>query len=239
MAIKKMSIVGLGLLLCWMIGVTPLYSGSLTGQLDVVSSFIFRGGDLNPEHKPVIQPQLTYVFGNSGFSANVFTSFSFENKELNELDLTLSYDYQVSEGLTLSCGLIHYGWYWSNGFTFKDHTTTEGYVGVSLPRVPLGPKLTLYYDFNLGDGLYAELSLLHSIKMDDTLNADLSATLGYNAGQWLPEDADTGFSDLTVGVAFPFKAGKVSLVPYANYTFVLLDAIGTKNHFWAGLSLII
>ncbi len=239
MGIKKINFMGIAILLFLVASTAQIYSRSLTGQLDLVSSFIFRGMDLNPDHKPVVQPQLTYVFGASGFSANIFTSFSFEHKELNEIDLTLAYDYKVSEGLALSCGVIHYGWYMNDGFTFKDNTTFEVYAGVALPNVPLSPKITLYYDFNMGDGLYAELSLLHSIKVNETLNADFSATLGYNAGQWLPENADTGLSDLTFGVAFPFKVGKVTLVPYANYTFVFLDAISTKNHFWAGLSLII
>lgn len=230
----------------WLLGVwivvlsfTPVNGSSLTGQLDFISSFIFRGTDLNPDKKPVLQPQVTYFLGKSGLSVNLFSSISFEDKKLTELDLTLAYDHAISESLAVSVGVIHYGWYLHDDFTFKKDTTTEFFAGVTLPRIPLSPKLTLYYDINLGDGLYAELALLQSLKVGKNTQLDLSATLGYNAGQWLPEDADTGFSDLTFGATLPLKTGKISIVPYVNYTFVLLDALGDKNFFWAGLSIIL
>lgn len=219
-----------------LLAMTPLlHAGNISGGVDFFSRYIWRGWDLNLDKKPVLQPSLTYTFGDSGFAFNVWFSISFENKELFETDFTLSYDFQVSENIAISAGIIHYAWYATKGFKFSDNTNHEVYLSAALPKLFLGPALSLYYDFTNGDGLYAEASVGHSIKLAKTLTADLSASLGYNFGQWLPEDVD-GFSDLNIGIAIPIKAGKVTITPMATYTFVLLDEIGEDGHFWAGCS---
>lgn len=214
-----------------------LFSDGFSYQVDLNSRYIWRGWDLNPIHKPVIQPSLTYSIGKGGFLLNVWCSISFENKELNEIDFTLSYNFKKSENFSLSAGFVNYGWYFADNFSFKDYSTQEFYITAGLPNFILGPELSIYYDINKGDGLYAVISVRHPLNIAGKYSADLSASLGYNAGQWLPEGAATGFSDLNLGVAFPLKTGKVTVTPYATYTFVLLDAIGNENHFWFGVSI--
>jgi uncharacterized protein (TIGR02001 family) len=225
------------LLFLFVSGASGLNAGSLSGQLDFMSRYIWRGWDLNPDKKPVMQPSFTYTFGDSGFAANVWLSISSEDKEVNETDITLSYDFKLSETVSLSAGLIHYGWYFARGFKFKNDTSYELFVSAAFPKLPLSPGVAVYYDFHLGDGMYARFSVAQSIKLAETITADLSASLGYNDGQYLEDFMDDGFSDFNIGIALPFKLGRTSVTPLINYTIVLLDDISKNNHLWFGVSL--
>ena len=213
-----------------------LNAGNVSGQIDLNSSYIWRGWDLNPVHKPVLQPSMTYAFGNSGFAVNAWFSVSSEDWERNETNITLSYDFQVSENIAVSAGITHYGFYFTKGFTFDDNTTHEVYLSASLPKIPFSPGLTVYYDFHNGDGVYILGTVRHSVKLGPRITADLSTSLGYNGGLWLDDSVDADFSDLVFGIALPFRVGSVSLTPSANYSVALMDEISEENHFWAGLA---
>ena len=235
--IKRKLICGLLMILIGAVGSPLLQAGNLSGQVDFMSRYMWRGWDLNPDKKPVLQPSLTYAFGDSGFSANIWFSLNFEkeNEEVNETDITLTYDFKLSEAFTLSAGIIHYGWYLAKNFTFKKNTTHELFVSAALPKVPLNPSATLYYDFDGDKGTYILFSISKSVQVGAVGGLDLSAALGYNGGLFL--DKEKGLSDLTIGAALPLKLGSLSLTGMANYTFVLLDEIGTDDHLWFGLSL--
>lgn len=221
------------------LGVSPLsqLGAAVEYQVDVSSRYIWRGFDLNPQNKPVLQPSVTFALGDSGLSLNLWSSFSFVSKDLNEVDVTLSYDFQLSKDVAVTVGLIHYGWYFVDGFTFKDNTTQEFYATLGFSRLPLAPEVTVYYDFGSGDGLYLELGVSHSLRLSDDLNLDLSGSLGYNDKLWVTE---SGFSDLTFGASVPFNVGKVTIAPFLNITFVLMDAVNPHigNEIWSGASII-
>lgn len=216
--------------------------GGFSYQVDFTSRFIFRGIDILSNNNPAIQPSITYTFGESGFSLNVWGSFALSErgrcKYLDEIDLTLSYVFKTPEKYSLEVGFINYGYWFSKAHKFKDMTTQEFFVKAGLPNVLFSPALSAYYDINQGDGLYLQLSGVHAVALNKKINLDLSAKLGYNAGQWVPEGAKTGFSDLTIGAATPFNVGKITLTPFINYTFVFLDAINSDDEFWFGVSLI-
>jgi len=144
---KRIFLIFFCLVMLFLWPVTNL-NGGVAYQLDFSSRYIWRGFDLNPQNKPVLQPSITYSFGDSGLAVNVWGSFSFENKELNELDLTLSYDFSISEKLSLSIGFIHYGWYFGEVFSFEDDTTQELFVSVGFPKILFSPNISLYYDLN-------------------------------------------------------------------------------------------
>lgn len=217
-------------------------SGGFSYQIDLTSRFIFRGMDLLSNNNPAIQPSITYTFGESGFTLNLWGSFALSERErckyLDEIDLTLAYAFKTSGKYSLVVGFINYGFWFSQKHKLKDKTTQEFFVEAGLPGVLFSPTLTAYYDVNLGDGLYLELIGKHKVALFKNTSLDLSATLGYNAGQWLPEGAETGFSDLTIGAALPLKTGKITLSPFINYTFVFLDELNCGNEFWFGVSLI-
>jgi len=152
--------------------------------------------------------------------------------------VTLSYDFKLPEDYSLSIGFTHYGWYFNDNFKFKDHTTQEFYISAGLPKLPLAPNLTVYYDVANGDGVYVSLGVGHSIALSEKLTLDLGAALGYNGKQWIEK---SGFSDLNFNMTIPFKVGKVTISPFFKVTFILLDAINPEvdNEIWAGVSFVI
>ena len=204
-------------------------------SLDGVSRYIWRGFDLNPNNHPALQPSLTYTLGKSGFSVNVWGSFSFKDHHLNETDLTLSYTCQATEALSVTAGFTHYGWYFNTPFRFSDHTSQELYGSITLTKAPLNPTFSVYADITNGSGIYASLGLGQELTLAQGTKLDLSATLGYTRRQWV--DA-SGLSHLTLGVACPLSLGGISLTPSAGLTFILLDAINPAKQEWVlGVSL--
>lgn len=220
MKMKKIIIL---ILLLTFVGAGSLFA-QFSHEVDFVSSYVWRGWDLFPKNKPAIQPSITYTFGKSGFSVNVWASLNLtdraELKNLDEIDLTLNYDFAVSENINFSVGFINYGFLWTYDYTFKDACTQEFYAVVGFPKMFLGPTLTVYYDINLGDGMYVELAGAHRFKMSENAALELGAALGYNGGQWTDE---TGISDLTLSAALPFTIGKVGVTPGFNYTRVFIE----------------
>jgi hypothetical protein len=219
----------------------PLIGKTFSFQVDVTSRFIWRGFDLLPDNNSALQPSLTFDLGDSGFSLNIWASFALTDRDIykywDEIDLTLTYALKTPEALSLVLGFTNYGYWFARNFEFKDNTTQEFFVELGFPKVPLSPTLTAFYDINLGDGLYVQLTGGHAVPLGG-LTLDLAAALGYNAGMFLPEGADTGFSDLTIGASLPIKLGGLTLSPFVNYTFVFLDAVNDDNELWFGASLI-
>ncbi|UCC39268.1 MAG: hypothetical protein JSV96_15940 [Candidatus Aminicenantes bacterium] len=216
-----------------------LLPNSLTAELyiqtDLLSRYIWRGFDLNPHRNPVIQLSMGYAFGKSGLAIDLWSSFSFENKELHEFNLYLTYEKNLSKYLSLKAGLIHYGWYFAPEFSLKDDTSHEAFVSASLSNVLIDPSLTVFYDFTNGDGFYILFEAGYNLKLLKSVGLDLSASLGYNGGQWLAEGVEPGFSDLNLSITLPVTVGRFRISALAAYTVVLLDAIGKDNHFWYGI----
>jgi hypothetical protein len=204
-------------------------------QLNISSSYIWRGFDLNPTQKMVVQPSVDYSFGKSGLALNLWGSFSFFNRETNEIDLTLSYTFKAAKNFSLKAGFIHYCLYLAENFSFENDTSQELFISAELPNTITHPSLTIFYDFTNGDGFYLQLETGHSISITPSVQTDFSASLGYNGGQWLAEGVDPGFSDLNIGLAMSLKYKDWIITPYANFTFVLLDALGNDNFFWFGI----
>jgi hypothetical protein len=222
--------------------IVPLSSSTLSAQVairtDLLSNYIWRGFDLNPYQEPVLQPQIGYRFGDSGLAIDTWSSFSFKDKEVNEFRAILKYRRYLTDSLCLEGGFIHYGWYFAPEFQFKDDTSHEFYLTAGFPDFFLRPSLTTYYDFTNGDGFYFLLDGRYSLKLLDWIGADLHVSLGYNAGQWLAEGVDPGFSDLNLGLSLPIALGRFKFSPLAVYTAVLLDAIGKDDFLWYGISVV-
>lgn len=211
-----------------------VYADAIEYQVDFNSNYIWRGFDLNPSHKPVIQPSITFNFEECGFGVNIWSSFSFEDKNTNELDFTVFYNFKTTENLSLSAGFINYGWYFSSNFDFKENTTQEIYLSIGFPNMFLSPGISVYYDINNGKGLYLLGSIGYSMKISDKYSLDISTAIGYNGGQWI---SGSGLSDINISLAVPLKFGKLSLTPTVNYTCVLLKQVSKDNYFWFGVSI--
>jgi uncharacterized protein (TIGR02001 family) len=248
--IKKIAV--LFILISFIAGLN-LHAGLQYG-VDITSRVIWRGmdlfnvgGGLLANDRPALQPNITYAFGDSGFSLQLFATLSFNNqqwKNLDELDLIANYDFNVGEKLSLSAGLIHYGWYFAEDFEFKVNTFQELYLAVGFPKLPLNPTLTFYYYIKKSgepSGWYLMADIAHSFKLSPSLSMDVSASLGYNyhhAWIYAAGEDDTGLNDFNVGVAFPMTCGKVSVTPFIKMAIVLMEEINplVDNEIWFGVS---
>jgi len=193
------------------------------------------------DNQPAVQPSVTYYVGMTGLFLNVWCSFAMakhkEYQDLDEIDLTVNYDLATSEYFSLSTGFTNYGFYLAENFNAEDHTSKEMYISVGLPNETFSPNLTAYYDFDLGDGLYLLLGGDYSLNVTKKLNLDLSASLGYNAGQYLADDVEGGISDLNLSVGFPMKNNNVSFYPFVSYTAPRIKELNNDtSEFWFGLS---
>jgi len=234
--VKKYLILGAALWSC-VIALPPNLSAEFTLKADLVSSYIWRGFDLNPYERPVLQPSINTSLGDTGLSLELWSSFSFENQELHEVDFTLAYQKILGKHLEIGAGIIHYGWYFTPDFRFEDDTTHELFLSAALPGSILSPGLAVFYDFHNGKGVYVLLQSDFEAELHSRLSLGLHASLGYNAGQWLAEGVDPGWSDLNLRASFPISLGDFQVMPYAQYTFVLLEAISREDYFLYGISL--
>jgi hypothetical protein len=221
-----------------LLGAIPL-AAQWEFQADAMSKYIWRGFDLLWNNKPALQPSVTYAFGESGFSINIWASFALSDrsmyKDLDEIDLTLDYTFSLSDQVEMSVGFIQYGYYFGGKDVYKENTTQEFYVSAGLPGAFLSPTLTAYYDVNLGKGLYVLLEGFHSIPLSESLDLELSAGPGYNSRLFID---DSGLSDLVLGASFPLKLGDWTIAPLVEYVFVFLDSVNDENEFVFGISII-
>lgn len=206
-------------------------------QLDYTSKYIWRGFDLNPPGKPALQPSMDLSFKENAIFFNIWGSFSFEDRELNEIDITAGINIHPTSYLELQMGVIHYGWYFEKNFDFNKDTTHELFASLELTNVLINPKVTLFYDFHNGDGIYLLAEASPSVNINKHLTADLNASIGYNAGQWLEPGVAHGFSDANLGLSIGIDLGKFRVLPFVNYTFVLMDIISTENFLYYGISI--
>jgi hypothetical protein len=214
----------------------PLY-----GQLEIGneynSSYIWRGFDLNPREKPILTPWLAYNLGQTGLYLEACGVFSFQDKEVNEFDFTLSYTYSGFKRIQLTGGIIHYGWYFAEDFQFRYDTSHEVFFRTKIVDLSIIPSLNVYYDFTNGNGFYIELEAEFSHQIWKEFGVSIDGSLGYNGGQWLAEEADPGFSDLNLKINVPLSIDRFQITPFVQETIVLLEAIGRKSYFFFGLSM--
>ncbi len=214
-----------------------LLPGAVTGQVDLASRYIWRGFDLLPDNHAAIQPSFTADLGKSGFSLNIWSSFALAQRGMlkysDEIDLTLSYKFAMPEGWDLSAGFTHYGYWFAEDFRFKDSTSQEVYVTAARTDLPLSPTLSLYYDFNLGSGLYMTVGGSHELKVNEKVSVKAGGLIGFNSRQYIDK---TGFSDIDLYIKAPFALGRLTLTPSLNVMIPLLDEVNEDVEFWFGFS---
>jgi uncharacterized protein (TIGR02001 family) len=203
-------------------------------DLTVVSRYVWRGFDCIANDRPAIQPSITLDFGKSGVWFNVWSAFALADTDFVELDLVVGYDKALSEDWMLSAGAGYFTFPSISGFPDKNSTTPEVYAGVTLTLFPLSPNLALYYDFNMGDGLYATFSLSRGFLVKEKL---ISATVlaGYTR-QYRGIGVDPGISDICLGISTDLELKDLTLTPSINYVIVPNESINDENEIWVGLS---
>jgi len=208
---------------------------SLEFNVGASSYYIWRGFDLNSENELMIIPYANLTLGDSGLSLEARGNYAMDEKELRELDFTLTYAFKPTRKLLVKLGYTEYRFF-NSPVPYLRSDSREGFISLGLPWTLFRPEVTAYYDFGAGDGLYIKFRVQHVIDLLKFLRLELYSSLGYNAGQWLPQGAKTGFSDFNFTTMLPIKLGRVYIIPFTSYTSVLLDSISNSKYFWYGIT---
>jgi hypothetical protein len=224
-------------LLACLTGATLALPGAVSGQVDLVSRYIWRGFDLLPENHAAIQPCLAVGLGKGGFNLSVWSSFALakwdEYKGANEIDLILAYTFKTPEKWEVTAGFTHYGYWFAEDFTFKGNTSQEIFASIARTDLPLSPALSVYYDFNLGSGLYVTLGGSQELQVNEKVSVEVGGLIGFNSRQYIDK---TGFSDIDLYAKVPLTVGKLTLTPSLNVMIPLLDEVNEDTEIWFGFS---
>lgn len=134
--------------------------------------YLWRGANLSQDDAFVVQPGADISIG--GFTLGWWGNLSENTGELNEVDLTLDYSFNVTDMVSVSVGNILYDVDTDGG----NDTTNELYLGVSVDTL-LAPSATIYWDYDEFDSVYATLGASHSFDIQEGLSLSLGATMGY------------------------------------------------------------
>lgn len=147
-------------------------------SIDVMSNYVWRGQKLS--NSWVIQPSLGINYG--AFGASIWSNYDSDRVEatsgdssghgkITETDITLTYTHSIDK-LTLTGGYIYYALEGAND-------TQEIFITVSYDTF-LSPFLTLYYDYDEGNGAFIVAGIGHSIPVTKDMSVRLGASASYN-----------------------------------------------------------
>ena len=203
----------------------------MSSTLALVSRYIWRGFDTIPNNKPSAQPSLTLNFGKSGLWFNLWSAIALVDTDFVELDFIVGYDKVLSKDITLSTGVGYFTFPSYPNYPDKNSTSPEIYLGTTFSSIPFSPRLTAYYDFNVGDGLYMSLDVQKSFPLGAKVFRS-TFLLGYTT-----QYRNSGFSDICFGISTDFVLRKLTLTPSLNYVIVPNETINQEDEIWAGLSI--
>ncbi len=199
-----------------------------------VSRYVWRGFDCIANDRPAIQPSITFDFGKSGIWFNAWSAFALADTDFVELDLVVGYDKALSEDWMLSAGAGYFTFPSIPNYPDENSATPEVYAGVTLTSFPLSPNLTLYYDFNMGDGIYTTLSVSREFRVKEK-KVSSTVLAGYTR-QYRGIGVDPGISDICLGISTDLELKGLTLTPTVNYVIVPNETVNDENEIWVGVS---
>ncbi len=208
-------------------------------DLTFVSRYIWRGFDTICDDRPALQPSFTLTFGKSGAWLNLWSAFALKDTDFVELDLIVGYQKSLSKGVDFSAGLGYFTFPSMPNYPDKNSTTPEVYAGISVSSLPLWPTLTIYYDFNLGDGVYLTLSFSPCLRLVNERFQQVFypiIQIGYT-NQYQSIRVDPGISDICLGISTDFGLKGMTFTPSLNYVIVPNKTINNENEIWLGLGM--
>jgi len=146
-------------------------------SLGVFDKYLWRGIDLS-DGRAVTQGAAE--ISTSGFTLGVWgnaqlsDSDAYDAGEVNEVDITIAYSFDINDQLSLSVGNVTY--------LLKDLVdTNEAYLGLTVNTL-LSPTLTVYYDWDQAeeDGLYYTAAVGHSFEPCSHAAVNVGALVSYN-----------------------------------------------------------
>jgi hypothetical protein len=242
----------LTVVLTLLISAGSLYAGETKtsgyASVDVMSNYVWRGQKLS--NSWVIQPSAGITYG--VFGANIWANYDSDSKidegdghgEFTETDITLNYTRSIDK-LTLTAGYIYYALNAAND-------TQEFYISAAYDTL-LKPALTVYYDFDEGQGAYVLASIGHSFEVIKGTSLNLGASASYNINNKVMGFDKDGkdFSnfynaELSSSLSIPVYKS-ITITPKVAYSFPLSndakEAIkkisddGKKDIFYGGINL--
>lgn len=196
-------------------------TGSAT--VDVMSNYVWRGQTLSDD--VVVQPSVGITYG--GFGANLWANYNTDTEaELDETDVTLNYSFSVNK-LSFDTGYIYYALSGTND-DGSGNDTQEIYLSLGVDVI-LGPAITVYYDFDAGDGAFIVASIGHSFELPKKLAIDIGASVSYNATNTVmgtdadgEEFSDFYNADISTSLTVPITDA-ISFAPMVAYSIPLSD----------------
>ncbi len=183
------------------------------------------------DNEDAIQPGVTFYWGNSGQSLNIWGSAGLDDShDLDEVDVTWDYTKSQSEGYETSFGLTYYA------FPKSDQDTIEAYAGIAFPKVILAPSVMVFADFGAGAGYYTTAGISHTVPVSNNRTLDFSLSGGYSDGYW---GTEPGVTDVTLSVSSTMKVGTVFVIPSVNYALCPDNRVNrADDELWFGISAI-
>jgi uncharacterized protein (TIGR02001 family) len=184
-----------------------------------MSQYVWRGWQLSDD--AAIQPSVG--IGYEGFGANIWSNYDTDTTAVTETDFTVNYAFGVDK-FGIDVGYIFYT------FPDSDLDTQEIYAAVSYD-VLLSPALTVYVDFDEGEGAFVVGSISHSLPLPQDLALDLGASLSLNVDNMVMGTDSNGkeFTDfyngeLSASITIPVPGLEaLSVTPKCAYSFPLSD----------------
>ena len=223
---KGLKFVVLAMVLSLCVSVGSVYAEEIQtsgfASVDVMSNYVWRGQKLS--NTWVVQPSAGITYG--GFGANLWGNYDSDatidegngHGEFTETDITLNYAYGIDK-LTLTAGYIYYALNAAND-------TQEVYLSAGYD-ILLNPALTVYYDYDEGQGAFIVASIGHTVELAKDYNLNLGASASYNINNKVmgfDKDGDdfSNFynAELSSSLSIPvWKA--ISVTPKIAYSFPL------------------
>ena len=154
-------------------------------------------------------------------------------KSADEIDVTLSYELPDAGGLGNDRRPYPLRLLVRGRFQLQGPHLPGSFRQVARTDLPLSPTLSVYYDFNLGSGLYVTLGGSHELKLSEKMSMEMGGLIGFNSRQYIDK---TGFSDIDLYARLPLTLGRLTLTPSLNVMVPLLDEVNEETEIWFGFS---
>ena len=240
------------------LGEKPQWVPEITGSLDFVSKYIWRGSNL--VDAPCLQSDLS--ISRDGFTFDWWTNYSMSNdkgkgsyQEYTEVDYTFDYTFNWGEAaeffemdlpdylgpLTTSFGWIYYTFPHLNWKNLDEYDTHELYIAASYDGF-LQPSFTWYWDIDNGHGSYFLFAIGHTFDLGNEISADMGMSVGAVANKMVtmgcsgPGFADMNFSGSVNIPVFNY----FTITPSFAYSLILDHSTyddSASNEFYGGIKI--
>lgn len=177
----------------------------------VNTMYLWRGFNLSPDDNYVVQPGADVSF--KGFTVSWWGNISENDGNMNEVDLTLDYSFDLGDMVSMSVGNILY-----DVDDLKD--TNEVYLSTTLNTL-LSPSLGVYYDYDeFAGSWFINASVGHTFELSDKAGLNLGALVSFYDNS---EDYSALHNaELSVGLDYAVT-DQISVSPSVVYSTPLSD----------------